>query len=92
MRPCKRLIDLWAEIDDGSLPFQIRIVPFDDDSAGLGSTLSALGNQIDCLVVPCDSVEWRTQHNIFLLNKLPCRIAVPKKHHLSKKKASAGLI
>ena len=35
MRPCKRLIDLWAKIDDGSLPFQIRIVPFDDDPAGL---------------------------------------------------------
>lgn len=35
LRPCKRLIDLWAGIDDGTLPYQIRIVPFDDNPAGL---------------------------------------------------------
>ena len=86
LRPCKRLIDLWAGIDDGSLPFQICIVPFDDNPAGLDSALSALGNQIDCFVAPCDSIQWQTQHNIFLLDKLPCRIAVPRKHHLSKRK------
>ena len=86
LRPCKRLIDLWAGIDDGSLPFQICIVPFDDNPAGLDSALSALGNQIDCFVSPCDSIQWQTQHNIFFLDKLPCRIAVPRKHHLSKRK------
>ena len=87
LRPCRRLIDLWAKLDNGSLPFQIHIVPFDDDPAGLDSVLSALGNQIDCFVGPCDSIEWRTQHSIFLLDKLPCRIAVPRKHPLSKKKS-----
>ena len=87
MRPCKSLIDLWAAIDDGSLPFQIQIVPFDDDPAGLDSVLSALGHQVDCFVGPCDSIQWRSQHNIFLLDKLPCRIAVPRKHQLSKKKS-----
>ena len=87
MRPCKRLIDLWSEIDDGSLPFQLRIVPFDDDPAGLDSVLSALGNQIDCFVGPCDSIEWRKQHSILLLDKLPCRIAIPRKHRLAKKKS-----
>ena len=87
MRPCKRLIELWSEIDDGSLPFQLRIVPFDDDPAGLDSVLSALGKQIDCFVGPCDSVEWRKQHNILLLGKLPCRVAVPRKHPLAKKKS-----
>ena len=87
MRPCKRLIDLWAEIDDGMLPFQIRIIPFDDEPAGLDSVLSALGNQIDCFVAPCDSIEWREQHSIFVLDKLPCRIAVPRKHRLVKKKS-----
>ena len=88
MRPCKRLIDLLAEIDDENLPFQIRIVPFDDDPAGLDSVLSALGNQIDCFVSPCNSAEWQKQCGIFLLNKLPCRIAVPRKHRLAKKKRS----
>ena len=87
LRPCKKLIDLWAEIDNGSLPFQINIVPFDDNPAGLESVLSALGKQIDCFVGPCDSIEWRKQHNIFLLDQLPCRIAVPRKHRLAKKKS-----
>ena len=87
LRPCKRLIDLWAEIDDGSLPFQISIVPFDDEPAGLGSVLAALGHQVDCFVGPCDSIQWRSQHSIFLLDKLPCRIAVPRRHRLSKKKS-----
>lgn len=87
MRPCKRLIDLWAEVDDGSLPFQLRIVPFDDGPAGLDSVLSALGNQIDCFVGPCDSMEWRKQHSISLLDSLPCRVAVPRKHPLAKKKS-----
>ena len=92
MRPCKRLIDLWTEIDDGSMPFQIHIVPFDDDPAGLDSALSALGNQIDCFISPCNSMEWQKQCSILPLSKLPCRIAVPRKHRLAKKKASAGLI
>lgn len=87
LRPCKRLIDLWATVNDGSLPFQINIVPFDDDPAGFGSVLSTLGHQIDCFVGPCDSVEWRSQHNILLVDKLPCRIAVPRKHPLAKKKS-----
>lgn len=87
MRPCKKVIALWSEIDDGSLPFQLRIVPFDDDPAGLSSVLSALGKQIDCFVGPCDSIEWRKQHSILLLDKLPCRIAIPRKHRLAKKKS-----
>ena len=87
LRPCKRLIDLWSGIDDGNLPFQISIVPFDDNPVGLESVLSTLGNQIDCFVGPCDSIEWRTHHSIYLLDRLPCRIAVPRKHPLSKKKS-----
>ncbi len=87
LRPCKRLIELWDDIDDETLPFQIRIVPFDDDPAGLGAVLSALGNQIDCFVSPCDSDEWRKRHSILLLDHLPCRIAVPRKHRLAKKKS-----
>ena len=87
MRPCKRLIDLLSEIDDGNLPFQMQIVPFDDGPAGLDSALSALGNQIDCFVSPCNSAEWQKQYSIFLLDNIPCRIAVPRKHYLSKKKS-----
>ena len=87
MRPCKRLIDLWSELDDGSLPFQIHIVPFDDDPAALDSVLSSLGNQIDCFISPCNSAQWQKHYGIILLDKLPCRIAVPRKHRLAKKKS-----
>ncbi len=86
LRPCKRLIDLWAEIDDGSQPFQIRIVPFDDEPNSLNAVLSSLGSQIDCFVSPCDSIEWRTWYHILILDHLPCRIALPRKHRLAKKK------
>lgn len=87
MRPCKRLIDLWSEIDDGRLPFQLRIVPFDDAPAGLDTVLSELGGQIDCFVGPCDSIAWQKQQSILPLGKLPCRVAVPRKHPLAKKKS-----
>lgn len=89
LRPCKRLIDLWAEIDGGNQPFQLRIVPFDDEPGSLNAVLSSLGSQIDCLVGPCDSIEWNTKHSILLLEQLPCRVAVPRKHPLAKKKQLA---
>lgn len=85
LRPCKRLIDLWNTIDDGSLPCQIDIVPFDDEPKSLSVVLSSLGSNIDCFIGPCDSIEWRAQCNILLLDKVACRIAVPRKHRLAKK-------
>lgn len=87
LRPCKRLIDLWNEIDNGSLPFQMKIVPFDDDPVSLASVFSATGNQIDCFVGPCDSITWQERHNILHLYKIPCRIAVPRKHRLARKES-----
>jgi len=86
LRPCKWLIDLWAEIDDGSQPFQIRIVPFDDEPNSLSAVLYSLGNQIDCFVSPCDSIEWQAQHSILLLDHIPCRVALSRKHRLAKKR------
>ncbi len=86
LRPCKRLIDLWADIDDGSQPFQIRIVPFDDEPNSLNAVLSSLVSQIDCFVSPCDSIEWRARYHILILAHLPCRIALPRKHRLAKEK------
>lgn len=87
LRPCKRLIDLWNEIDDGTQPFQMRIVPFDDDPVSLASVFSKTGNQIDCFIGPCDSITWQERHNILHLYKIPCRIAVPRKHRLAQKKS-----
>lgn len=85
LRPCKRLIELWNTIDDGSLPYQINIVPFDDDPKSFNALMSSLGNNIDCFIGPCDSIEWRRNFNILQLDKIACRIAVPRKHRLAKK-------
>ena len=85
LRPCKRLIELWNTIDDGNLPYQINIVPFDDEPKSFNAVLSSLGNNIDCIIGPCDSIEWRANYNILLLDKIACRIAVPRKHRLAKK-------
>lgn len=85
LRPCKMLIDLWAKIDDGTLPVTIRIVPFDDSPAGMEAMLETLGKEIDCFVSPCDSLTWRAQYNILVLRQGECCIAVPRKHRLAKK-------
>lgn len=42
LRPCKRLLDLWSRAGGGQ-NFQIRIVPFGDDPAGMASMLKSLG-------------------------------------------------
>lgn len=85
LRPCKMLMDLWAKIDDGTLPVTIRIVPFDDSPAGMEAMLETLGKEIDCFVSPCDSLTWRAQYNILVLRHGECCIAVPRKHRLAKK-------
>jgi len=84
LRPCKTLVDLWAKIDDGSLPFRIQIVPIDDEPNSLNT---ALNKQIDCFVGPCDAIDWEEKFNILLLDYIPCRIAVPRKHRLAKQKS-----
>lgn len=82
LRPCKTVVDLWAKIDDGTLPYRIQIVPIDDEPNSLDT---ALLKQIDCFVSPCDAIDWQEKFNILLLEHIPCRIAVPRKHRLAKK-------
>lgn len=85
LRPCKKLVELWANIDDGSLPFKIKLVPFDDSPAELAAVLAGLGAKADCIISPCDSDALRQNYNICVLEYLPCRIAVPRRHRLEKK-------
>lgn len=85
LRPCKMLVDLWSEIDDGTLSVTIRIIPFDDTPAGMEAMLSSLGEEIDCFVGPCDSLTWKENYNILEIKQGKCAIAVPRKHRLSKK-------
>lgn len=85
LRPCKMLVDLWSEIDDGTLPVTIRIIPFDDSPASMEKMLETLGKEIDCFVGPCDSLTWKEKYNILVLKQGECCIAVPRKHRLAKK-------
>ena len=84
LRPCKTLVDLWSKIDDGSLPYRIKIIPIEDEPNSLDT---ALAKQIDCFVSPCDATDWQEKFNILLLEQMPCRIAVPRKHRLAKKQS-----
>lgn len=86
LRPCKRLIDLWAKADDGAQAFQIKVVPFEDDPASISAMMKSLGNEIDCFVGPCDSVSWKKSYSIYPLGICKCCIAVPRRHRLSKRK------
>lgn len=86
LRPCKTLMDLWRKIDDGKLPINIEIVPFEDDYKSMEKMLQSLGKNIDCFVGPCNSSDWEKQYNIFLLKKGKCCIGVSRKHRLAKKK------
>lgn len=85
LRPCKILVDLWSHIDDGTLPVTIHIVPFDDSPASMERMLDSLGKEIDCFVGPCDSLTWRERYQILPLKPVPCCIALPRKHPLSRK-------
>lgn len=85
LRPCKRLIDLWAKADDGTQPFQIKIVPFDDNPVSMTAMMRSLGKDIDCFISPCDSVAWKKSYSIYPLSTCKCCIAVPRRHPLAKK-------
>lgn len=86
MRPCKVLMDLRAQIDTSNSPFQIEIIPFDDNPAGLNSMMASLGTQIDCYVGPCNSIQWLEQYKFYSLGFYKCCCAVPRKHRLAQKK------
>lgn len=85
LRPCKRLIDLWARADDGTQTFQIKIIPFEDNPASMSAMLKSLGHEIDCFIGPCDSAVWKKSYNIYPLGICKCCIAVSRRHRLAKK-------
>ena len=85
LRPCKMLVKLWSEIDNGTLSVTIRIIPSDDTPAGMEAMLSSLGKEIDCFVGTCDSLRWKENYNILQIKQGECATAVPRKYRLSKK-------
>ena len=85
LRPCKRLIELWGQIEADEPSLHIEIVPFDDDTASVNEVVASLGKRIDCFVAPCDSLYWQQHCNILVLEELPFCLAVSKRHPLASK-------
>ena len=85
LRSFNIMMDNWTEIDDGTLPFQIKIIPFSDDNIDLNSALHLLGSDFDCFISPCDIKQWRNQYNTLVLKTLPYRLALSRKHPLAQK-------
>ncbi|MDO4554509.1 MAG: LysR family transcriptional regulator [Lachnospiraceae bacterium] len=85
MRPCKMLVDLWAKLDTHKLPYQIEIVPFDDNPTGLNAMMESLGADIDCYVGPFNSIQWLEQYSFYPLGLFKCCCAVPRNHPLASK-------
>ena len=86
LNPCKTLIDLWSEISGENSSFQIKIVPFEDDHTNILSTIASLGKKFDFMVGPCESKEWSSRCNLFILGDYKICCAVPCKHRLAKYK------
>ncbi|MDE7246083.1 MAG: LysR family transcriptional regulator [Oscillospiraceae bacterium] len=85
LRPCRPLMELWTKADDGTLPFQFKIITFGDDPASMSAMLKSLGSSIDCFVGPCDSAAWAKSYSIYPLRKCKSCIAVSRKHRLANR-------
>lgn len=79
------IMERWAEIDDGSLPFEIRIIPFSDETTDLNTALGLIGKDFDCFATPCDLINWEGKYNMEILKSAPYCLAVPRKHKFAQK-------
>ncbi len=87
LRSCKPLMELWAEMDNGNFPFQIEMIPFNDEPSELNKVFDSLGKNID-MIVGGIGTEKQMLGRLFLpLKKLKCCIALSRKHPLSAKKS-----
>ena len=87
LRPCGPLTDLWVSVPEPKPDVRLKIIPFDDAQIETDDFLSASESKIDCFVSPCDSNTWRKRYHVLVFDTLPCRIAVPARHRLSRKKS-----
>lgn len=85
MRSCKSLLSLWSAIDDGKQPFQLELIPFDDNPASYNMLFETLGEKMDILVA-ATGTDPQMQNNCFLpLGTYRCCVALSRKHPLSRK-------
>ena len=87
LNPAGVLVDLMGRRGGGSEGVDVRIVPFDDDSGGILTTLSNLGRSIDIIVGPCGSRLWRGLCNVRALGEYAVCFAVPSGHRLAGAKS-----
>lgn len=85
LNPCKKLMELWAQVSDSYPQFQIKIVPFEDDHNSIVSTIASLGSSFDFIVGACDSAEWLKRCQFFQLGSYHFCCAVSQKHRLAEK-------
>lgn len=86
LRPCKPLLEqLQKRAKDWRKSYQIRIVPFNDDSKGFALLLKKLGEEIDCFVGPYDNVHWINNCSIYHLGYYKGCVSVPASHALASK-------
>lgn len=86
LRSCKPLLDIWSKIDDGSYPFQIEIVPFDDNPSNLNNVFFSLGNDIDMIYGGIGTKKQMDRHQFIQMQNAKCCIAMSKKHPLASRK------
>ena len=85
--PCDVLLEIWPRILEIDSSLNIDIVPFDNSTERVNRMFENLGLDIDAYIGLLDPAMLMQRKCIGLrLSQEPFRIAVPLRHHLSKKK------
>ena len=80
-------MEQWTKKNAGRLDFAVRLVPFEDNPAGMKSMFEKLGRDIDLFVSPCDSRTWRQKYAVEPLETVECTVAMSRSHPLAQKDA-----
>ncbi|QWT17523.1 LysR family transcriptional regulator [Collinsella sp. zg1085] len=83
LRPASKLLEVWARVGTES-DLSIEVVPFDDGTE-LDDVVKHLGEDIDCIIGPCDAPHWHEACSVLKLGFYDCRVAVPRKRALACK-------
>lgn len=86
LNPCTVFMELWQEMSDEFPQYTLRIVPFEDNRAGILTEIELLGKKFDFMVAACDSESWLKRCNFYKLGEYRLCCAVPKNHRLAKQK------
>lgn len=86
LNPCKVLLDLWNEISHQYPQFEIKIVPFEDDTYTLPNTYRNIGKHFDFIVGPFLTENWKDYSHVLKLGNYRFCFAVSRKHRLASKK------